>query len=67
MSTVEPAFMLLLYAFALWGAFLAPRRFCFTALVSGSVLSANNPAAVVKPTGSNVCPSKPALRNRWRT
>ncbi len=25
--TVEPAFVLLLYAFALWGAFLAPRRF----------------------------------------
>ena len=24
--TVEPAFVLLLYAFALWGAFLAPRR-----------------------------------------
>ena len=25
--TVEPVFVLLLYAFALWGAFLAPRRF----------------------------------------
>ena len=25
--TVEPAFVLMLYAFALWGAFLAPRRF----------------------------------------
>ena len=25
--TIEPAFVLLLYAFALWGAFLAPRRF----------------------------------------
>ncbi len=25
--TVEPAFVMLLYAFALWGAFLAPRRF----------------------------------------
>jgi hypothetical protein len=25
--TVEPAFTILLYAFALWGAFLAPRRF----------------------------------------
>ena len=25
--TVEPAFVLLLYALALWGAFLAPRRF----------------------------------------
>lgn len=25
--TVEPAFVLLLYAFALWGVFLAPRRF----------------------------------------
>ena len=25
--TIEPAFVMLLYAFALWGAFLAPRRF----------------------------------------
>ena len=25
--TVEPAFVLVLYALALWGAFLAPRRF----------------------------------------
>ena len=25
--TVEPAFTLILYALALWGAFLAPRRF----------------------------------------
>jgi hypothetical protein len=25
--TVEPAFVILLYAFALWGAFLAPRRY----------------------------------------
>ena len=29
--TVEPAFVLLLYAFALWGAFLAPRRFVMLA------------------------------------
>jgi hypothetical protein len=26
-QTVEPAFVILLYAFALWGAFLAPRRY----------------------------------------
>ena len=29
--TVEPAFVLLLYAFALWGAFLAPRHFVMLA------------------------------------
>jgi 4-amino-4-deoxy-L-arabinose transferase-like glycosyltransferase len=34
--TVEPAFVLLLYALALWGAFLAPRRFvALTALLLG--------------------------------
>jgi hypothetical protein len=34
--TVEPAFVLLLYAFALWGAFLAPRRFvALTAILLG--------------------------------
>ena len=31
--TVEPAFVLLLYAFALWGAFLAPRRFVALAVL----------------------------------
>jgi 4-amino-4-deoxy-L-arabinose transferase-like glycosyltransferase len=42
--TVEPAFTLLLYAFALWGAFLAPRRFvAFTA----ALLAFNTAAAVV--------------------
>ena len=29
--TIEPAFVLLLYAFALWGAFLAPRHFVMLA------------------------------------
>jgi len=34
--TVEPAFVLLLYALALWGAFLAPRRFvALTAMLLG--------------------------------
>ncbi len=42
--TVEPAFTLLLYAFALWGAFLAPRRFVwFTA----ALLAFNTAAAMV--------------------
>ncbi len=31
--TIEPAFVLLLYAFALWGAFVAPRRFVVLAVL----------------------------------
>jgi hypothetical protein len=42
--TVEPAFVLLLYAFALWGAFLAPRRFVALAAI---LLGFNTLAAMV--------------------
>jgi 4-amino-4-deoxy-L-arabinose transferase-like glycosyltransferase len=42
--TVEPAFTLLLYAFALWGAFLAPRRFVALTAV---LLAFNTAAAIV--------------------
>jgi 4-amino-4-deoxy-L-arabinose transferase-like glycosyltransferase len=42
--TVEPAFVLVLYAFALWGAFLAPRRFVVLAAL---VLAYNTAAAMV--------------------
>ncbi len=42
--TVEPAFTLLLYAFALWGAFLAPRRFV---ALTAILLAYNTLAAMV--------------------
>jgi 4-amino-4-deoxy-L-arabinose transferase-like glycosyltransferase len=42
--TVEPAFVMLLYAFALWGAFLAPRRFLVLAAL---LLGYNTLAAMV--------------------
>ncbi len=42
--TVEPAFVMVLYAFALWGAFLAPRRF---AALAGLLLGYNTLAAMV--------------------
>ena len=42
--TVEPAFVVLLYAFALWGAFLAPRRFVALAAL---LLGFNTLAAMV--------------------
>lgn len=42
--TVEPAFVLLLYGFALWGAFLAPRRFLVLAVL---LLGFNTLAAMV--------------------
>jgi 4-amino-4-deoxy-L-arabinose transferase-like glycosyltransferase len=42
--TVEPAFVLVLYAFALWGAFLAPRRFVALAAL---LLGFNTLAAMV--------------------
>ena len=42
--TVEPAFVLALYALALWGAFLAPRRFV---VLAGLLLAFNTLAAMV--------------------
>jgi 4-amino-4-deoxy-L-arabinose transferase-like glycosyltransferase len=42
--TVEPAYVLLLYAFAVWGAFLAPRRFV---VLAGLLLGFNTLAAMV--------------------
>ena len=42
--TVEPAFVLVLYALALWGAFLAPRRFVVLAAI---LLGYNTLAAMV--------------------
>ncbi len=42
--TVEPAFVIVLYAFALWGAFLAPRRFV---ALAGLLLAYNTLAAMV--------------------
>jgi hypothetical protein len=42
--TVEPAFVVALYVFALWGAFLAPRQFVALAAV---LLAYNTAAAMV--------------------
>ena len=42
--TIEPAFVLVLYALALWGAFLAPRRFVALAAI---LLGYNTVAAMV--------------------
>ena len=42
--TIEPAFVLVLYALALWGAFLAPRRFV---ALAASLLGYNTLAAMV--------------------
>jgi 4-amino-4-deoxy-L-arabinose transferase-like glycosyltransferase len=42
--TVEPAFVIVLYALALWGAFLAPRRFV---ALAGLLLAYNTLAAMV--------------------
>ena len=42
--TVEPAFVLVLYALALWGAFLAPRRFV---ALAGLLLAYSTLAAMV--------------------
>ena len=42
--TVEPAYVVLLYAFALWGAFLAPRRFV---ALAGLLLGFNTVMAMV--------------------
>jgi hypothetical protein len=42
--TVEPAFVLALYALAVWGAFLAPRRFVVLAAL---LLAFNTVAAMV--------------------
>jgi 4-amino-4-deoxy-L-arabinose transferase-like glycosyltransferase len=42
--TVEPAYVVLLYAFALWGAFLAPRRFV---ALAGLLLGLNTLMAMV--------------------
>ena len=42
--TIEPAFVIALYALALWGAFLAPRRFV---VLAGTLLGFNTLAAMV--------------------
>ena len=42
--TIEPAYVVLLYAFALWGAFLAPRRFV---VLAGLLLGLNTLMAMV--------------------
>ena len=42
--TIEPAFVIALYALALWGAFLAPRRFV---VLTGMLLGFNTLAAMV--------------------